>query len=206
MRQTVPVEVILVDDGSADILDCTHPAIKVIRHSENRGIAAALNTGIEAMTTEWFCWLPSDDLFAPHKVERQRASLADSGLFASFHQYYTFATDPTQPDGQSQAWDWTSHLKQRRQLGVGCAINGLTAMIHRSVFDRVGLFDPSFLYGQDWEMWARIAFTYEWHAMTDVLAYRRRNGENLTAAIEADASRRSVRDAEDARVRKLYGL
>jgi glycosyltransferase involved in cell wall biosynthesis len=206
VRQTVPVEIIVVDDGSDALLDCTHPAIRVIRHDRNRGVSAALNTGIAAMQTDWFCWLPSDDVFAPYKVERQRLALIESGLHASFHQYYTFTDDVAQAGGQSLHWDWGSHLKQRRQLGVGCAINGLTAMVHRSVFARVGTFDESYLYGQDWEMWARIAHTFEWLPMLDVLAYRRMSTENLTARIAGDAELRRIRDEEDERIRKRYGL
>jgi teichuronic acid biosynthesis glycosyltransferase TuaG len=206
LAQTAPVEIIVVDDGSSRPLDCDHPQVRLITHERNRGVAAALNTGIAAMRTDWFCWLPSDDVFAPRKVELQRQALNNSGLHAAFHQYYTFATTPANPHGQSVAWDWSSHLKQRRQLGVGCAINGLTTMIHRSVFERVGIFDESYRYGQDWEMWCRIVYTYEWHAMDDVLAYRRSDGTNLTARINADPVMRSVRDDEDERIRKRYGL
>lgn len=206
LAQTVPCEVIIVDDGSAEAISTTHPNVRVIRHDTNLGISAALNTGIRAMSTDWFCWLPSDDLFAPRKVELQRAALFERKAFASFHQYYTFTNSIATPGGQSTAWDWTSHLKQQRQLGVGCAINGLTTMIHRSVFERVGYFDTSFSYGQDWDMWARIALQYEWLAMDDVLAYRRQSGDNLTARINADDSKRRIRDAEDQRIRERYGL
>jgi glycosyltransferase involved in cell wall biosynthesis len=206
LSQTVPVEIIVVDDGSDHGIDSEHPQVRVVSHPRNRGISAALNTGIAAMTTDWFCWLPSDDLYRPEKVEMQRAAMTVTGSFASFHQYYVFSQEPGQPQGVSARWDWSSQLKQRRQLGVGCAINGLTTMIHRSVFEAVGAFDESYRYGQDWEMWARIAYTYEWLPMTDVLAARRQSGENLTAVIEGNAEMRAVRDAEDERIRKRYGV
>jgi len=206
LGQTVPCDVILVDDGSQTPIACEHPHVRLVTHERNRGVAAALNSGIAAMQTEWFCWLPSDDVFAPRKVEVQLTALGESGLHASFHQYYNFSSAPSDSGAASLPWDWSSHLKQRRQLGVGCGINGLTVMIHRSVFAAVGTFDESYHYGQDWEMWCRIVNAFEWHAMLDVLAYRRACGENLTAKIERDVEMRRVRDAEDARIRKAYGL
>lgn len=206
LQQTAPCEVLIVDDGSSTPVETSDPRVRVIRHSHNQGVAAALNSGIAAMQTDWFAWLPSDDLYAPRKIEIQRAAMIEAGSLAGFHQYYTFQTNASQPLGQSIAWDWSSQLKQRRQLGVGCAINGLTVMLHRDVFRVCGDFDTSYRYGQDWEAWARIALTYEWLGMDAVLAYRRQSGENLTATIARDPELRAVRDAEDARIAKRYGI
>lgn len=199
--QTVPVELIVVDDGSDP------PASgATIRHERNRGIAAALNTGIAAMATEWFCWLSSDDLFSPAKVEVQLNALLASGRRASFHRYYLWSNPlPTlSEEPLASAWlDMSSHKRQRQQLGTGCAINGSTVMIHRSVFDDVGLFDESYKYGQDWEMWCRIATVCEWLPINEFLGYRFAGG-NLTERIAADAEMRAVRDAEDGRIKSTY--
>lgn len=66
-------ELILVDDGCADgvtpeILDkfaASDKRIKVI-HKENENRAIARNTGMEAATGEWLCWLDSDDEYSTH--------------------------------------------------------------------------------------------------------------------------------------------
>jgi hypothetical protein len=111
-HQTVPVEVIIVDDGSNPPVPFTGwpENVRVIRHikdkfcgpnavaysddpnagelvSENRGISAALNTGIKAMTTKKFCWLSSDDLLDPRKVQMQLAHMRDTDGKLSFHRY-----------------------------------------------------------------------------------------------------------------------
>jgi len=205
LAQTVGCEVIVVDDGSETPVLTDVANVTVIRHGQNRGVSAALNTGIRAMSGEVFCWLPSDDLFAPRKVEVQFQTLRESGRKASFHQYYTFKDDATKPDSLSGEWDWSSHRRQRRQLGVGCAVNGLTVMLHRDVFDKVGVFDESYHYGQDWEFWCRVTREFEWLPMLDVLAYRRESGANLTAVIAGDEERKRVRDGEDERIRAQYG-
>ena len=200
LAQTVPVEVLVVDDGSEPEVECFGG--KVIRHRENLGISAALNTGIQNMTAEWFCWLSSDDMIIPEKIELQLAALKRSGCMASFHRYYVMGGGG-QPTAATFP-NWPSHKRQKQELGVGCLINGSTVMIHRSVFDDVGLFDESYKYGQDWEMWCRISRKYEWLGVNEFLGTRRTDG-NLTELIARDEDMKRVRDAEDRRIRKQYG-
>jgi len=73
------------------------------------------------------------------------------------------------------------------------------------VFDDVGLFDTSFRYGQDWEMWARVGRKYRWLALEEILGSRRRSEFNLTAQIGRSDKMRAVRDAEDRRIKDMYG-
>ena len=70
-RQTsAPAETIVVDDGSSDRTGEAAEAAgaRVITHSENRGLAAARNTGIEAATQPWVAFLDSDDEWLPDHV------------------------------------------------------------------------------------------------------------------------------------------
>lgn len=195
-EQTERTEVVVVDDGSDEPVPGAH-----VRHDVNRGISAALNSGIGAMTGEWFCWLSSDDTMAPEKVETQKALTKAAGRLCSFHRYYRVADGETRI---SIVPNWPNHKRQRQELGQGCLINGSTVMIHRSVFDNVGLFDESYRFGQDWEMWCRIGEKYEWHYLAKPMVTRRADG-NLTSRIAADEGLRAIRDAEDARIRQRYG-
>lgn len=66
-------EVIVVDDGSTDnteeILKPYHARIKYIRH-ENKGNAAARNSGLDIAKGELIAFLDSDDLWMPDKLRR----------------------------------------------------------------------------------------------------------------------------------------
>lgn len=70
-----PIEVVLVDDQSPDACPaiCDEYAVKDGRvrviHQTNKGVSGARNTGIEAATGEYFCFVDSDDLLEPHAVE-----------------------------------------------------------------------------------------------------------------------------------------
>jgi len=75
LRQTMTSwELVIVDDGSrdetADVLArYEDPRIRVVRHAANRGVTAAENTGLDAMTGEWFTMLGSDDELLPDALE-----------------------------------------------------------------------------------------------------------------------------------------
>jgi len=63
------IEVVLVDDGSEGGIDLKSVVdnfdlgyeVKILRHSNNKGIATARNTAVENATGEWLIWLDCDD-------------------------------------------------------------------------------------------------------------------------------------------------
>jgi glycosyltransferase involved in cell wall biosynthesis len=222
LAQTVPVEVIVVDDGTTDyalaVTDDTRPVapsndktvwlpsgVKLIRQEQNKGIAHALNAGIKAMSTNWFCWLSSDDLIDPRKVEVQQAALIQANAQAGFHIYQILNADGLPLNGMIRP-EWKSLREQQIMLTRQCSINGSTVMIHRAVFDECGLFDPEYQYGQDWEMWNRIGQKFFWYLVDELLGTRR-VGDNLTEQIEqepATGARRLRRDRENALIQATF--
>ena len=68
-----PIEVIVIDDGSADdsgVIAQSFPEVRYIRQT-NQGVAAARNNGIEAARGEFFAFLDQDDLWTPEKLKVQ---------------------------------------------------------------------------------------------------------------------------------------
>ena len=86
LGQTVPVEVVVVDDGSTDDTAAVlaqyagHERVRVLGGRENRGVAEARNAGLAASSGEFVTFLDADDTIEPQKVESQVALLdADLG-------------------------------------------------------------------------------------------------------------------------------
>lgn len=88
MRQTWPAtECIIVDDGSTDdsidrcqrLIDdyqgTTH--FIILRHSHNRGLSAARNTGTDAATSEYIYYLDSDDEVTHDCLEKMVAPVVE---------------------------------------------------------------------------------------------------------------------------------
>lgn len=71
-------EIVVVDDGSTDdtprLLAAYGDRIRYVR-TENRGVAAARNTGMALARGEYLCYLDSDDLYHPAKLAVQAAFL-----------------------------------------------------------------------------------------------------------------------------------
>ena len=79
-------EFILVDDCSTDataeILDravTDLPNARLVRHEENRGIAQARNSGIEAAEGEYLTFLDGDDWYAPGYLDQLVRSIEELG-------------------------------------------------------------------------------------------------------------------------------
>lgn len=221
MNQTVPCEVVVVDDGSFDpplneafekwLVDtCGEGRGKLLHHRKNMGISEALNTGIKDLLSRedgpaWWAWLSSDDMFLPEKTEKQLKALSAWKAKASFTQWQAIHNDGEGFAGYSHAYSWSSIPEQMAYLSQGCVINGSTVMVHRDMFMKLGMgmFDPSFLYSQDWDFWCRIGICHLWVPVHEILVTRREFG-NLTEKISKDPTLQQRRDHEDSRVRGAY--
>src|ERR1700680_2779086 len=88
----VKLDIIVVDDGSSDplqkVLSNYGTRVVCIRHSRNRGAAAARNTGIKAAKGEYVAFLDSDDVWLPHKTALQLSEMRAKRWVASCTAYF----------------------------------------------------------------------------------------------------------------------
>jgi succinoglycan biosynthesis protein ExoU len=77
LRQTVPTQVIVVDDGSSDetvpkvqVLAASEPNLALLIQPQNRGPSAARNRAISMVETEWIAILDGDDFMHEDRLRR----------------------------------------------------------------------------------------------------------------------------------------
>lgn len=158
------LEVVVVNDGSDDNHATRNICLEYgdrIRYfeKENGGVASALNLAIRHMRAEYFSWLSHDDLYHPEKVERQiRLVEKQQDKTTIVFSNYSLKQEPT-GDSTPMRLEriYPEELLTRGVFPVMTTlVHGCTLLIHRSHFDRCGLFDENLRIVQDYDLWFRI--------------------------------------------------
>ena len=154
-------ELIVVDDGSSDgsaaFIRDTFDTVKVIEQ-ENAGVSAARNTGLNHASGEWIALLDSDDEWLAHKLSAQFLLLEQSNLKVCHTEeiWIRNGVRVNQMNKHQKAGGWIF----QRCLPL-CAMSPSSIVIHRDVFEKVGVFDTKLPACEDYDLWLRIASQYE---------------------------------------------
>ena len=154
-------ELIVVDDGSTDEtpalvarLAATSSIPVRSLHQENRGAAAARNTGIGAARGEFLAFLDSDDWWLPQKLALQAAALqANPGKLIAHTREIWFRHG--QRVNQKKKHDPPDGDIFLPSLAM-CVVGMSTVMARRQLFERYGLFDETLPCCEDYELWLRV--------------------------------------------------
>ena len=161
MQTYKPSNIIVVDDGSTDNtsnIQNDFPQVEYI-YQENSGVSAARNRGINAATTEWVAFLDSDDEWMSTKLQEQvRLHQEQSDTVMSYTDELWIR------DGVE-----VKIPKKFKKIGKDafaenisyCNIAPSSALMHKSLFESVGMFDESLEVCEDYDLWLRISLEYK---------------------------------------------
>jgi glycosyltransferase involved in cell wall biosynthesis len=192
-------EIIVVDDASTDDLAAALSAfadsrLRCIVHPDNRGAAAARNTGVAAAHGTFIAFLDSDDVWLPEKLGHQVAVMRDEPPAVAGH-VCAYECVKTGYAVRRIVPDWTPETFARQQL-FGCTCGpGTTLLCRREVFTDIGPFDEKLRRLEDWDWILRLA----------ARGYRLAGSPRVLARVDVgtSAARRDV-DAAIARLRASH--
>ena len=154
-------ELIVVDDGSIDettsMIDDYGDRIKYIRIS-HQGVSKARNIGISQAQGELITFLDSDDIWRSKKLSIQVEFFkhCPDALVCQTEEIWIrngVRVNPKKYHKKPSGMIFEQCLKR-------CMVSTSAAMIHKVLFEAVGLFDESFPVCEDYDLWLRVAKTY----------------------------------------------
>jgi len=156
-------EVVVVNDAGVDVEDVVarwnkRGNMHCIRHPENRGLAAARNTGIRAARGEFLAYLDDDDLFYPDHLETLAGCLRSGNPRVAY-------TDAVRAHQRMEAGGYRVYRRDipysldfdPQRLLVRNIAPVLCFLHPKACLEETGLFDESLPVLEDWDLWIRMS-------------------------------------------------
>ena len=218
LRQTVTdLELVVVDDGSTDdtpgvLAGFDDPRVRVVRGEPRRGLAGALNLGLDEVRGRRVARMDADDFAFPHWLERVLARL-DSEPPVVLVGAGVLELEPGGRLGAVHVPEAGPAVTRWHSLFSASPFFHNTVVFEREHFARSGLrYDESFGESEDYELWTRVLAGAEADVVEEALVVYRMHPEQASkrraelqrelgrrvalSQIEATAPRLSEEDAE----------
>jgi len=179
-------EFIIIDDGSTDgtwkILNgYRDPRIRLVQNEENIGLTRSLNKGLALAEGEYVARQDADDVSLPSRFEKEVALLDEQP------DVVLVSGNIDLIDSDGQVWRHCSRragcprlvawfLLFRNYLGGHSLV-----MFRRQPVVDLGGYSEERPYGQDYELWLRLAEVGDMHILPDVLLQWRSHDNSITS-------------------------
>ena len=157
-------EIIVVNDGSPDTPELEkelEPYLNDIVYIKrlNGGPAAARNSGILAAKGEYVAFLDSDDMWMPnHLAEMMEVLQRDPTLDLVYGDTVNFGDLAREGATTMGANPSEGRATFESLVLCKCTVVSSTVVARRQALMDAGLFDESFIQGEDFDLWARLAY------------------------------------------------
>lgn len=188
-------ELIVWDDRSTDasasvIAEFKDPRIRYCLAPEDVPLGRARNDAIHAAIGEWVAFLDQDDIWLPHKLEKQVA-LAEEGVGLVYGRTIRFY-----PDGWQRDYD---HAHEYKLLPEGdlfkllftksCFIAMSSAMFRRSALETIGGIPEAIRIIPDYYLYVAVARRYAVRAVQEVVARYRMHSDSMSHTVALEMHR-----------------
>ena len=175
-------EILVIDDGSTDetelVMDKYQAPVRYLRQT-NGGVSVARNHGIAESRGHYVAFLDADDVWLPHKLERQLTSLQEHPECRACYTALITVNDDLVTTGKIVSQREASALEDLLLRGnvVGTPSS---VMCERALLVEQKGFDPSLSQCADWDLWLRLATTTEFLYLDEPLIKYRQHNQNMS--------------------------
>lgn len=166
------LELIVVDDGSSDDIAVVvsgfgDARVRLVRHEQPRGPAAARNSGLAVARGIYVAFQDSDDSWVPHKLERQlqhleRTNASVALTISGLTRYRLDNSQWTFPETDFPAAFYRSPKVAVRYHADAFALAFTqTWLVKRAALVDVGGFNEALRVWEDWDLLLRLSARYD---------------------------------------------
>jgi glycosyltransferase involved in cell wall biosynthesis len=175
-------EVIVVDDGSTDdpasVVE-RYPSVRLIRQN-NRGLAAARNTGLAASKSDYITFLDADDRLLPEAIEIGERMLARHPDAVLAYGAYRFIDAVGQIiSGKNHVASLDDPYLQFLRMGNFIGMHA-TVIYRRERLAAANGFNEAMRSCEDYELFARLARTGQIVSHDNIIAEYRMHNDNMS--------------------------
>ncbi len=198
------IELLIIDDNSIDntfeiIKSYSDTRIKVFKNLTNYGMVLNTNKLIHDSLGDYIATINSDDYWEKHKLEKQVCFMEEN---LDHGACFTMANIVDDNNNNINKCPFKYYKKNRYQFLNDFFYSGNflcypSALIRKSVFNKIGYFNPAFLIMLDYEFWIRLCLNgYEIKIINDKLTNFRQlsNKSNLSAISDRTFVIKSLED------------
>ena len=186
-------EIVLVDDGSTDdgrekinnYKKKLNLKINIIEQP-NLGVSAARNNGVKVALFDYIAFLDADDWWHPDFLLTMKALIQncpDAGIYGSQYYWVKNGGKRISQNGYIDGYNGYINYFKAYLYAWYMPLTSISTVLKKSVFNELNGFNPNLKFGEDFDLWVRIALKYKIAFVNNALAYYNQDVEPSNRAL-----------------------